>query len=84
MIEVQKYLDKLDRLKEYMGLVIDGKIQGRIWFNALAFPDLPIKELIRLYNETGMMFCNSEEPTIFKQFTFDEWLETLTHKADKA
>lgn len=81
MINISPYIDKLDILREYMGLLIDGKIMGRIWFNANAFPDLPLEKLMKIYNETGVMFCNCEEPTKFEQYTFEEWLETRSQSA---
>lgn len=79
MIEVQPFIDKLDKLREYMGLLIDSRITGRIWFNANALPNLPFEKLMEIYNQTGIMFYNSEEPTKFEQFTFEEWLKLNTN-----
>ena len=80
MIDIQPYIDKLERLREYMFLCIDGKIPGIIWFNALALPHLPFEKVMEIYNQTGIMFIgNEEEPTLFTKLSFGEWLETQSH-----
>lgn len=83
MIDVQPFLDKLDRLKEYMELRIDGK--GKVFsINIDAIPNqITTEQIIKLYYQTGWLFGtniyndNYQQP---RELSFDEWLETLTHK----
>ena len=77
-IDIQPYLDKLDLLKEYMCLKIDGK--GKVFMvNTDAIPyRMPTKELLRIWDETGLLFCTSIDNDNYeppKEITFEEFYQ---------
>lgn len=75
MIDVQPYIDKLDKLREYMFMRIDGRM-NTFWINIDAIPKYTPKDLIELFNATGMMLYNgSEQPPPPEKLTFENWLE---------
>lgn len=73
-INIQPYLDKLELLKEYMFLKIDGR-----WdvseFNYGALPVLHSSEILRIFNETGnLMYTPNFNPQV-KVLSFEEFLQ---------
>jgi hypothetical protein len=82
MIDIQPYLDKLDKLREYMFLRIDGK--GKVFsinIDAIPIHHTP-EEIIQLYYQTGFLLGTSIYNDSYQQpreITFDEWLETQAH-----
>ena len=77
MIDIQPHLDKLDRLKEYMDASIDNEIKS-VWIDMDALEEKPmsIKEIMKWFDSTGVMFYtpNRNEP-IVKRITFEEYLQ---------
>lgn len=82
MIDVQPYLDKLDRLKEYMDAWIDGGGSG-IWINIDALSkDFTVEEIIDIWECTGWLICNREIDETYKpprKLSFEEWLQLNTN-----
>lgn len=77
MINIQPYLDKLDRLKEYMDGYIDSG--NGIWINIEALsPDFTLEEIIDIWDKTGCIMYsrhvdeNCEPP---RKITFEEYLQ---------
>ena len=70
MIEVQPFIDKLERLKEYMNMRIELQV-------------MQLREtetFWKLYKETGMMFAAMAYKTEIPTFDFYlKFPETLTH-----
>lgn len=80
MIDVQPYHDKLDKLKEYMEAKIDG-IWEFLWINIDSIPEMTTETFLRLFAETGMMFCNGNEPSVpTRKLSFEEWYNNQTQK----
>ena len=74
MIDVQPYIDKLDRLGEYINLGIDG-VGSFIWINVDAIPQMNTDKFLQLYAEMGMIFFNGNPPTLpTRKLSFEEWL----------
>ena len=76
MINVQPFIDKLDRLGEYMDMKIDNK--GSIltidweWMHKIT-----LEAAIDIYKQTGhMMYAHPEkhQQPISRKLTFEEWL----------
>jgi len=77
MIDVQPYIDKLEKLKEYMALVIDNR-GSCISFNTDVFSSLRPNDIIDLYLQTGIMFYrDGYQQSKVKKLTFEEWLSPL-------
>jgi hypothetical protein len=77
-MNAQYYIYKLERLKDYMGMVIDG-YGSHIWLNIDAVHQITPEQFLRLYAETGMMFYNSNPPPEpVKKLSFEEWFEKVT------
>lgn len=54
MINVQPYLDELDKVKEWINLFVDRQLL--IWLDLNGLPTLSPKEMLQLFNETGMIY----------------------------
>ena len=78
MIQITPYIQKLDRLREYINLMIDGK-GGFCWVNIDAIPQMNPEQFFRLYAETGMIFFDGNPPPPpTKKLSFEEWLQLKT------
>lgn len=74
MINIQPYLTKLDKLKEF--------INGSIYFNPISIyidiesiPKLPIDEIIKIWNQTGIISFGKGEEAKPTKITFEEWYQ---------
>lgn len=76
MIDVQIYIDKLNKLREYIFIGIDSFGKG-FWINIEAIPRITADEFLRLYAEAGILFFNGNTHTPeVKKLSFNEWLNT--------
>lgn len=75
MIDISLYITKLDILREYMRLLIDGKMQITIDLNALPIPALSTDQIMGIYYETGVLFYNREDAgyPVMKPTSFEEY-----------
>lgn len=74
-IDVQPFIDKLEVLKEYMCLKIDG-IGSGIWINLDAMSAFTPKEIFEIWQQTGWMMYTSPKPSDYpepKELTFEEF-----------
>jgi hypothetical protein len=67
MIDIQPHLDKLELLREYMGLFIDDKVRKAI---------TPPKTTMQLFEETGMLMM----PNYSILPSFEVWLQIKSIK----
>lgn len=82
-IDIQPFLDKLDKLQEYM----DGKIMGTgkiIQLNFEAIPFTNVDEILKMFFSTGTLMTSSSLTYQYKQTSrvipFEEWYESQTKK----
>lgn len=82
MIDITEFEEKLDRLKEYMALRIDGK--GKVFsININALPvQYTAKQLIDMYLQMGIHFWQSDHNDYVppRELSFEEWLQLNTNK----
>ena len=83
MIDIKPFTEKLDRLSEYMVILIDG--HGKSWYIdietlSLKCDDYTVEEIMRIYFEAGIFLEPSNKKRIDnpRKITFDEWLENTT------
>lgn len=84
MIDVSPFIDKLELLKEYMGLCIEDNIS--VWKVArYETSEGTYPEPKKVFDNDGKLlrtvFGWSLSIPIPEKITFEEWLETITHKA---
>jgi hypothetical protein len=74
MINVQSYHDKLDKLQTYMNLFIDRK--NYLWLDMDCLPVMSPKEIMRLFNKTGVLISNGVPAAPPPKFiTFKEYCD---------
>lgn len=83
MININPYIEKLELLKEYIGIKIDswGKI---VTMNYDFISSLRPEDIIELYYQTGIIMYRGDAQPEVKTFSFIEWLENRHHKAFKS
>ncbi len=72
MINVQPYHDKLDKLQEWINLLVDRQ-KGYLYLDIGGLGVMPPAEIMRIYHETGVLFGHpipTRPPTFitFKEF----------------
>ena len=72
MINIQPYIDKLDKLKEYINGCIDN-YGAFMTINFEAIPSMPVEDIIRTFFETGIVFLKSGQETPISKISFEEW-----------
>jgi len=78
MIDIQPYLHKLDKLKEYMDAKIDGK-DRTIWINFDAISDFTPQEIMDIWKSTGWLISSTKitkDEDLPRTLTFEEWYES--------
>lgn len=81
MIDVTPFIEKLDRLREYMGHKIDGR-RYIFKLNLWAIPRYRPDEIIKMFHETGYLFYTSDgkdEPTL-TMVSFEEFYQQSIKK----
>lgn len=79
MIDISHYINKLEVLKEYMGLLIDGKLRVLIDLDTLPIPAPSPDQLLALFYQTGVLF-HREEPQTYpamKPTSFEEYFTQI-------
>lgn len=75
MIDVSEFEFKLTLLRQYMFAKIDGHVPQKKHCSFLrdigAVPELPWEEVIRIYNQTGILFYREDDNLC--DVTFDEY-----------
>lgn len=81
MIDVSPFHEKLNLLKEYINAGIDTTGHG-VWINLDAMSSFTPQEIIEIWESTGWLIqpTQKEESDLPRKLSFEEWLETHTHK----
>ena len=79
-IDVKPFIDKLEVLKEYICLKIDGK--GKVWMIDIGcIPWYNPQELIDIYFQTGVLLTsNNESFTPPQEITFEEFYQNKNNQ----
>lgn len=77
MINVQPYIDELDKVKEWINLFVDR--QSLIWLDINGLPTLSPKEMLQLFNETGIIYSLAGKKAFAepKFITFKEYRDGI-------
>lgn len=74
-IDVQPFIDKLEVLKEYMVHKIDGEMD-LCKINFVAIPVMPVSEVIRIFNETGVLVTRTyDNQSVITIKSFEEFYQ---------
>jgi hypothetical protein len=82
MIYIQPYIDKLEALKEYMFMKIDGKGKA-LWINLDAMESFTPKELFDIWNETGWLLSSTKRDPFLsppRELTFEEYYQEKSNQ----
>lgn len=82
MIDISLYQRRLELAKQYIGHKIDGTlplIGGNktepFVIDIGCIPQVAWEEAIKIYDQTGLLFWNSNVPNDVRQVTFEEYCE---------
>lgn len=79
MINIQPYLDKLQRLNQYIALRIDDRLPTMIDYSIsieMAYnPALPPDTILQIYQATGSLYYRGDyqHSQHMRPMTFEEW-----------
>lgn len=82
MINVKPYLERLDRLREYMNEVIDGRV-NQIVIDYEWLPNLTVDAMMEIFYETGWLVNSSPEyymRPVARLITFEEYLQYINNQ----
>jgi hypothetical protein len=76
MFEVSPFIEKLEKLKEYIGMTVDG-LGNYIMFNTDAFNNLRPSDVLDLWAQTGILVYRGGGTQEIKKLSFEEWYSPL-------
>ena len=84
MIDITSFQIKLELLKEFISMKIDNNIpcickeHKNYIIDTSCIPEMPIEDIITLYDQTGLMFWNQlrrDDGSSYRIMNFDDYIE---------
>lgn len=82
---MDQYIEKLEWLKEFMALKIDGNLpflgDRGVFIDMTCIPPMPIDKIMSIFNQTGILFHrnNDYQKENVHIPSFDEWYALKTN-----